>query len=113
MLEPSDSCRGKGRPEQKEEKSNPIAQRCELLVRSRVEGPDTIKSRALPQQSSCGKARHDSAEEQEDAYRDKSWRLVLDDKIEASVIAIHASHTLCHNPPNSKAAGVTARKATP
>lgn len=71
------------------------------------------RSRAVPCHNKVAAARHamTAPKNKEDAYRGKSWRLVLDDKIEASVIAIHASHTLCRSPPGSIAAGVTTRKA--
>jgi hypothetical protein len=72
---PSDSCRGESRTEQREENPNRTAQRRELLVRSRIESPETIKSRALPRQSSCSETRHNRTKEQENAYCSESRRL--------------------------------------
>jgi hypothetical protein len=86
--EPSDSCRGEGSAEQQEENPYRTAQRRELLVRYRIESPETIESRASPKQSSCGETRHDGTKEQENAYRSESWRLRADSKIEASAIVV-------------------------
>jgi hypothetical protein len=86
--EPSDSCRGEGRAEQQKENPNHTAQRRELLVRYRIEGPETIEGRASPEQCSCGEARHNGTKEQENAYRSESWRLSSDSEIEPGAIVV-------------------------
>jgi hypothetical protein len=73
-LKPSDSCRDEGRAERQEENPDETAQRRKLLVRGWIERPDTIKSRASPEQSSCGETRHDGTKEQENADRRKTSR---------------------------------------
>jgi hypothetical protein len=57
--------REEGRTDSQEENPNETAQRRELLVRSRIESPETIKSRASPVQSNSGETRHDGTKEQE------------------------------------------------
>ena len=76
--EPPDSCRDQSRGERQEENHNNTAQRRELVVRSRIESPETIKRRASPEQSSCGESRHHGAEEQENPDRSKSSRFSRD-----------------------------------
>lgn len=88
MSEPPDSRRGKGRAEQKEENPDCTAQRCELLVRCRIESPDTIKSRASPEQSNRSKTRHDGTKEQENTDCSESWCLRSDSGIEPGEIVV-------------------------
>jgi hypothetical protein len=59
-----------------------------LLVRDRIEPPETIERRASPQQSSCGKTRHDGTEEQENADRNESRRLRPESEVEAGAIVV-------------------------
>ena len=73
-----DCCRGEGRAEQQEENPNRTAQRRKLLVRCRIEIPETIKNRASPKQSSCGETRHTGTKEQKNACCSESWRLSSD-----------------------------------
>jgi len=87
-LKPANSCRGEGRTEQQEENPNRAAQWRELLVRHRIENPDTIKSRASPEQSSCGETRHNGAKEQENADCGEAGGLSPDSEIEARVIVV-------------------------
>jgi hypothetical protein len=76
--EPPDSCSDESRGERQEENHDNTAERRELVVRSRIESPETIKRRASPEQSSRGKSRHHGAEKQENPDRGKSSRFRRD-----------------------------------
>ncbi len=70
-------------------KKNPtILPKGALLVRYRIESPETIEGRASPKQSSRGEARHNGTKEQENAYRCESWRLSSDSEIEPGAIVV-------------------------
>jgi hypothetical protein len=73
--EPPDCRPGEGGAEHQEENPNDTAQRRELLVRVRIEHPETIKSRASPQQGSWGETGHGRTKEQENVHRSASGRL--------------------------------------
>jgi len=60
-----------------------------LLVCSGIESPDTIKDGAPPEQRNCGKTRHGSSKEEENAYRRESRYLSLDGEVEARATGSH------------------------
>lgn len=72
--EPSDCGRGECGGEQQEQNPNLCAERRELLIGCGIESPDSVESRAAPEQSGGGEARHTCAEDQEDADgREARW----------------------------------------
>jgi hypothetical protein len=70
-----------------------------LLVRYGIESPDTIKHSAAPEQSSCGKTRHDGTKEEENAYRCESRCLRPDGEVEAGAIGSHLLNISQRLPP--------------
>ncbi len=55
-------------------------------MRCRIESPDAIESRALPNQSNCSEGSHDGPKEQEHAHRSEPRRLGYDGETGARLI---------------------------